>query len=171
MQINILDKTSNFNSSSKTSNLLSQNQNEEYRRKFLWHGFGVFSLGCIAPIFIPFYTNPRGGLSAHSLGVMLGLLLMAVGLAIPYAVVTQLRGKLIYWFFVASAYTGLTIQVFAAIFGLTQSFVVTAKGYPGGVFWMEILATVGLRVISVLILLGAFMMMFGLSKAKGNIST
>ena len=170
MQIDTSEQTINFNSSPTAPNLLSQNQSEEYRRRFLWHGFSLFALGCIAPLFIPFYANPRGGLSAHTLGVMLGLLLMAVGMAIPYARVTQLRAKLTFWFFVASAYTGLTIQVFAAIFGLTQSFVVTAKGYPGGPFWMEILATVGLRAVSVFILLGAFMMMFSLSQAKGNTS-
>lgn len=168
MQIDTSAQTSNFNSSPTVPNLLSQNQSEEYRRRFLWHGFSLFVLGCIAPLFIPFYANPRGGLSAHTLGVTTGLLLMAVGMAIPYASMTQLRAKLTFWFFVPSAYTGLTIQVFAAIFGLTQSFVVTAKGYPGGQFWMEILATVGLRSISVFTLLGAFMMMFSLSQAKGN---
>ena len=170
MQVNTFDQTNNPNPSSTTPNLLSQFQIEEYRRRFLWHGFSIFSLGCIAPLFIPFYTNPRGGLSAHTLGVMLGLLTMAVGMAIPYGCFTQLRTKLLFWFFVPSAYTGLTIQVFAAIFGLTQSFVVTAKGYPGGVFWMEILATIGLRTVSVFILLGAFIMMHGLNKAKGNTS-
>lgn len=166
MQVNISDQNKNLDSSSPTPNFLSQFQSEEYRRRFLWHGFSVFSLGCIAPLFIPFYTNPRGGLSAHTLGIMSGLLDIAVGMAIPYGCFTQLRAKLLFWFFVPCGYTGLTIQVFAAIFGLTQSFVVTAEGYPGGMFWMEILATVGLRVISVLILCGAFIMMSGLSKAK-----
>ncbi len=171
MQVNISDQTNNLNSSSPTPNLLSQFQSGEYRRRFLWHGFSVFALGCIAPLFIPFYTNPRGGLSAHTLGIMSGLLSMAVGMAIPYGCFTQLRAKLLFWFFVPSSYAGLIIQVFAAIFGLTQSFTVTAKGYPGGVLWMEILATVGLRTVSVFILLGAFIMMSGLSKAKGNTSS
>lgn len=171
MQVNTSDQannSNNLNSSSPTPNLLSEFESGEYRRRFLWHGFSVFSLGCIAPLFIPFYTNPRGGLSAHTLGVMSGLLSMAVGMAIPYGCFTQLRAKLLFWFFVPSSYAGLIIQVSAAIFGLTQSFTVTGKGYPGGVLWMETLATIGLRVVSVLILSGALIMMSGLSKAKGN---
>lgn len=112
MQMDKLEQTSSLNSSPTQINVLSQSQSGDYRRRFLWHGFSVFALGCIAPLFIPFYTNPRGGLSAHTLGIMLGLLLMAVGMTIPYARLTQLRAKLAFWFFVASAYTGLMKKVF-----------------------------------------------------------
>jgi len=168
MKVETVEILNNFDSQQISKTLLNQYESEQYRLSFLWHGFFVFVLGCIAPIFIPLYANPRGGLSAHTLGLMLGIFLICIGLTIPYAQFTKRRAELAFWFFVVSAYSGYTIQVFAAIFGLTQSFVVTARGYTGGLFWMEIAATIGLRLISLFTLAGCFLVLYSLRQAQIN---
>ncbi|MBW4491194.1 MAG: hypothetical protein KME12_25840 [Trichocoleus desertorum ATA4-8-CV12] len=48
------------------------------QRRFLWHGFFLFFVGCIIPLFIPLYSNPRAGLAAHTIGLTLGLFASAV---------------------------------------------------------------------------------------------
>lgn len=164
------ERTYDFKPQQIAAPLLNEPQIEEYKRRYLWHGFFVFVLGCIAPIFIPVYTNPRGGLAAHTLGVLIGIFLMCVGLTMPHIQLTKRWAELSFWLFVVSAYSGLTIQVFAAVFGLTQSFSVTARGYSGGPLWMEITATVGLRVISLFTLLGCFIILFALRRAKADSS-
>jgi hydroxylaminobenzene mutase len=171
MKVETFESPYQLNSQQIAVPLLDKHQSEEYRRRCLWHGFFVFVLGCLAPIFIPVYTNPRGGLSAHTLGMMLGIFLICVGLTIPHAQLSKRRAEVTFWLFVVSAYTGYTIQVFAAAFGLTQSFVVTARGYSGGPFWMEIAATLGLRMISVFTLVGCFNILLGLRRPKVDTSS
>lgn len=171
MTFQTFEKLDDRHSQKIAAPILNRDWQQDYIHKFLWQGFFVFILGCVAPMFMSMYINPRAGLAAHSLGLMMGTFIICAGLAIPYTQLSKRLAELTFWLFMVSAYTGLTIQVLAASFGLTQSFPITAKGYSGGPLWMELSATVASRVISVLTLLGCFIFLYGLRKAKVDSSS
>lgn len=146
---------------------LTRDQVQEYRRTYLWHGFFLFVLGCVIPMFIDLYTNPRAALSAHTLGILMGTFLICVGLAFPYI---EFSAKWLadwaFWLLVVSSYSGITIQVMAAVFGLIKTFAITGKGYPGGPQWMEISVDITAKVISSFTLVACFIILYGLRRVK-----
>jgi hypothetical protein len=171
MTVKILKNPDDRYSQKIATPILDRDWQQEYIHKFLWQGFFTFVLGCVIPIFMSLYINPRAGLAGHSLGVMMGIFIICAGLAIPHTQLSKRLVGLTFWLFVVSGYTGLTIQVLAALFGLTQSFPITGKGYLGGPLWMEIFATVASRLISLLTLLGCFIFLYGLRKIKVDSSS
>ncbi len=150
---------------------LVKNEIEEYRHKYLWHGFFLFFIGCIIPLFIPLYISPRAGLAAHNVAVTIGTFFISLGVALPYIKFSSWLAKVTYWLLLLSAYFGLAGQFSAAVFGLTKSFVVTGKGSPGNVEWMEIGVDIVLKVISSFTLLACVIILFGLRRVKVDSSS
>ncbi|MBW4491001.1 MAG: hypothetical protein KME12_24835 [Trichocoleus desertorum ATA4-8-CV12] len=168
MKIEPIEKNERFSWLHRSQTFLGKTQIEEYRRRYLWHGFFLFFLGCIIPCSINIYTNPRAALSAHSLGLMLGTFFISLGVAVPYIQFSRWSAKVTLWLLVVSAYIGLSIQFMAATFGLTRSFLITAKGFPGGPFWMEVSVDIAAKLISVFTLLACVIILFGLRRTNAD---
>ena len=56
------------------------NKQAQQSRQLLFLGMLLFLLGLITGLIVPFFKNPRMGLSAHLEGVMNGMFLMILGL-------------------------------------------------------------------------------------------
>lgn len=168
MQVNIFEIPKQVNWQEITRTQLNEEERQEYRRRFLWHGFLLFILACITITFFPLYTNPNAALAAHKIGLMLGIFFMSVGLAFPYLQFSKLLALLTFWLLIVTAYVGLGGQVLAAIFGLTKGFPFSGVGAPGGSLWMEIGVDIANKSISVLLLLACGFILFGLRRIKGN---
>ncbi len=168
MKVNTFEIPKQFNWQQITAPLLNEEQRQEYRRRFLWHGFLLFVLACITITFFPLYTNPNAALSAHKIGLMLGIFFMSVGLAFPYIQFSRLLAFLTFWLLIVTAYVGLGGQVLAAIFGLTKGFPFSGIGAPGGPVWMEIGTDIANKTISGFLLLACGFILFGLRRIKGN---
>ena len=52
---------------------------DDSRRRLIWHGMFLFSLGLLTGFMETKFTNPRMGLAAHLEGVMNGTFLIALG--------------------------------------------------------------------------------------------
>ena len=151
--------------------LLDQYQLKEYRRRFLWHGFFLFFLGCIIPLFIPWYSNPRAGLAAHTIGLTLGMFLICVGLALPYIRFSRLLAKATFWLLIISSYVGLGAQVLGAVIGLTKTLLITANGFPEGPFWIEISVEIAVKIITSFVFFACIIILFSLRRVKVDSSS
>lgn len=168
MQVNIFEIPNQINWQGITRLQLDEEEKHDYRRRFLWHGFLLFVLACIIITFFPLYSNPNAALSAHKIGLMLGIFFMSVGLAFPYFQFSRLLATLTFWLLLVTAYVGLGGQVLAAIFGLTKGFPFSGIGATGGPLWMENGIDIANKTISVLLLLACGFILFGLRRIKGN---
>jgi (hydroxyamino)benzene mutase len=147
---------------------LDENFVNEYKRRFLWHGFFLCFLGFIVPLFMPFYANPRTGLATHLLGITSGLFLMGVGLTLPYLKISQWIAKVKFWLLLVSSYIGLVAEFLGALFGLKNVFIVTGKDSLGGALWLEIGVEVSIKTITAFILVSCLIILFGLRRIKEN---
>lgn len=166
MKVETVEILNDFDSQQISKTLLNQYEIEEYRRSFLWHGFFLFFLGCIIPLFIPLYTNPRAGLAAHTIGLSLGTFLICVGLALPYIQLSKLLAKVTFWFLLLSSYVGLGSQVLGAAIGLTKTLLITAKGFPQGPLWIETSVEIAVKVITSFVFFACIIILFGLRRVK-----
>lgn len=147
---------------------LANKEIEEYRRKYFWHGFLLFTLACVTPIFHSLYINPSAALAAHDIGLMVGIFLICIGLILTYVQLSKLLAFLTFWFIVISAYVGFGSELLAAIFGLTRSFMYSAKGLPEKAIWLELIVDSANKAISVFILSACVIILFNLRRAKLN---
>lgn len=150
---------------------LEKNELNEYRHKYLWHGFFTFFLGCIIPLFLPLYISPRAGLAAHNVAITSGTFFISLGVALPYIQLSRWSAKVMYWLLLLGAYFGLAGQYSAAVFGLKKSFIITGKGSPGNAEWMEIGVDIMLKVISSFTLLACVIILLGLRRVKFDSSS
>ena len=143
-------------------------ESEDLKRRLLWHGIFLCTIGFIAGLFIPLYVNPRAGLATHLLGITEGLFLAVVGLCYPQLKLSFGIAKANFWMLIISAYVGFVGELLGAIFGLTRIFIITAKGLPEANALMETIVEISIKGISVLLILSCFITLFGLSHKQKN---
>jgi hydroxylaminobenzene mutase len=151
-----------------TDECLEENFVNQYRRRFLWHGFFLCFLGFIVPLFMPLYANPRTGLATHLLGITSGLFLIGVALSLPYLRIPQWIAKVKFWLLLISSYVGLVAEWLGALFGLKKVFIITGEGYTGGTLWMETGVEVAIKTITIFILVSCFIILFGLRRFEDD---
>lgn len=145
-------------------------QSQDFKRKLLWHGIFICTLGFISGLFIPLYANPRAGLATHAIAVTQGMFLAIIGIAYPQLRLSLWVARLTYWLLLISAYVGLLGQLLAAVFGLSRMFLITAKGLPEGIPWMETSVEISTKTVSNFLLVACFIILFGLRKTKTDSS-
>ncbi|BAZ41887.1 hydroxylaminobenzene mutase HabB [Calothrix sp. NIES-4101] len=147
-------------------------ESEDFKRRLLWHGILLCTIGFIAGFFIPLYVNPRAGLATHLLGITEGLFLAVIGLCYPQLKLSFRLAKANFWMLVISAYVGITGEFLGATFGLTRVFVVTAQGLPETNKLMETIVEISIKSISILVILSCLITLYGLSyKHKDSASS
>lgn len=149
--------------------LLNKLESEDFKRRLLWHGICLCTIGFIAGLFIPLYVNPRAGLATHLLGITEGLFLAVVGLCYPQLKLPLGLAKANFWMLVISAYVGIAGEFSGAIFGLTRVFIITAKGLPEANLLMETIVEISIKGISALVILSCLITLFGLSRKQNNL--
>ena len=145
-------------------------QSEILKRRLLWHGILLCTLGFIVGLFIPLYSNPRAGLSTHLLGITQGLFLAIIGFCYPELKLPLWLARLNFWMLVISAYLGMIGEFLGATFGLNRMLVVTAMGLPESTPWLETSIEIVIKGISIFVLLSCFIILFGLRQTKNNSS-
>ncbi|CAN5271510.1 hypothetical protein BH10PSE9_BH10PSE9_23070 [soil metagenome] len=117
-------------------------------RRVVGGGFFLILLALLGGVAAPFMTNPRLGVGAHTLGVLGGLVLIAIGLARPAFVLERYlwRALLVFWF--TAAYTNWANTMLAGLTGSRRLTPIAGAGTVGApaaetiVFWFYVLVGV-----------------------------
>lgn len=97
------------------------------------HGFILILLALIGGFFLPAMTVPRLGLSAHTIGVLSGVLLIAIGAIWPIFELSSRQLKVMYWGWVYSSYANWLGCLVGAFTGAGKMTPIAASGAQGGV--------------------------------------
>lgn len=157
--------SSESSSLDENSTLMSPIESEILKRRLLWHGIFICTLGFIIGLFIPLYTNPRAGLATHVIGITEGLFIIAIGFCYQEVKLQLWVAKLNFWLLLVSGYCGLLGEFLGATFGVNRILVITAMGLPESYAWLETSVEIVTKTISVFIFLSCFIILYGL---RGN---
>lgn len=95
------------------------------------HGFILIALALVFGIFIPSMEVPRLGLSAHTIGVLSGILLIALGAIWQQFSLSERQLLIMYWAWLYSSYVNWLGCLIGAIFGAGNTTPVASGGYVG----------------------------------------
>jgi len=133
-------------------------------RSLIRWGFVLFLLSLATGFAVPMLKSPRLGLSAHSIGVMSGLMLIAVGVIWDKLNIGAAGRRVLYWLWVAMGVGNWAGTLAAAYFGGSQLMPIAGGGQtaaPAG----EMLVTIVIIAVSVISVAAVSMVLWGL---RGN---
>lgn len=131
------------------------------------HGFILIALALVFALFIPAMEIPRLGLSAHTIGVLSGVLLIAIGAVWQQFFLSRGQRLLMYWAWLYSSYVNWLACLFGAIFGAGNMTPVASNSYSGAPA-MEILVSILLMSVAVSSLLAVGLSIWGLRSGSGG---
>jgi len=125
------------------------------------HGFVLILLALISGLFIQAMPIPRLGLSAHTIGILSGVLLLAIGAVWPSFVLSVRQKRLMYWSWVYSSYMNWLGCLLGAVTGAGRSTPIASDGVVGAPVAD---AVVGMMLLTVVIasFIAAGLSIFGL---------
>ncbi len=95
------------------------------------HGFILIALALVSGFFIPSMEVPRLGLSAHTIGVLSGVLLIALGAVWQQFSLSAGQLSIMYWAWLYSSYVNWLGCLIGAIFGAGNATPVASGDYVG----------------------------------------
>ena len=95
------------------------------------HGFVLFLLSLIGGLFIPAMAIPRLGLSAHTIGVLSGVLLIAVGAIWQHFQLSNSQGVWLKWSWLYSSYINWFACMVGAFLGAGKMTPIASAGLVG----------------------------------------
>ena len=96
------------------------------------HGFILILLALVGGLFLPSMAVPRLGLSAHTIGVLSGVLLIAIGAIWPIFALSSRQLQVMYWGWVYSSYANWLGCLVGAFTGAGKMTPIAASGAQGG---------------------------------------
>jgi (hydroxyamino)benzene mutase len=100
--------------------------------RLLQIGVALFLFTSFEGFVIPYLVAPRLGLSAHSLGALLGVLLLALGLLWPKLNLGAKASRIAFWFLIYSSLAILAAYLLAGSWGAGNSTMPLAAGTAHG---------------------------------------
>ena len=132
------------------------------------HGFILIALALIFGVFIPSMEVPRLGLSAHTIGVLSGVLLIALGAVWQQFSLSARQLLILYWAWPYSSYVNWLGCLIGAIFGAGNTTPVASGDYVGTPA-IEIVVTILLMSVAISSLVAVGLAIWGLrAKREGN---
>jgi hydroxylaminobenzene mutase len=110
------------------------------------HGLVLIALALIFGIFIPSMEVPRLGLSAHTIGVLSGVLLIALGAVWQQFSLSARQLLVMYWAWLYSSYANWLGSLVGAIFGAGNTTPVASGDYVGTPIIENIVTTILMSV-------------------------
>jgi hydroxylaminobenzene mutase len=95
------------------------------------HGFILMLLALISGLFIPAMAIPRLGLSAHTIGILSGALLIAIGAVWPQFGLSDRQRIVMYWSWLYSSYMNWLGCLVGAVLGAGRMTPVASAGAVG----------------------------------------
>ena len=95
------------------------------------HGFVLILLALVSGLFVQAMPIPRLGLSAHTIGILSGALLIAMGAVWPLFVLSARQQQLMYWSWLYSSYVNWFACLLGAVAGAGKTTPVASAGAVG----------------------------------------
>ena len=130
-------------------------------RKIIRHGFVLILLALITGFLIPTTEIPRLGLSAHTIGILSGALLIAIGAVWPLFNLGSGQSASMYWCWVYSSYANWLGCLVGAFTGAGRMTPISSAGREAGDA-AEIVVAVLLVSVAITALVGASLAIWGL---------
>lgn len=125
----------------------------------------LFLLGLLTGFGVPFYANPRMGLTSHLEGVLNGMFLLVLGLLVERL---RLSARALAWLRAIAIYgtcVNWAVTLLAAIWGAGLAMPIAGGGRQGTPA-QELLIVVGLATLSLAMLGTTGFVLFGLRRAR-----
>lgn len=100
-------------------------------RSLVRHGFILILLALVSGLFVQAMPIPRLGLSAHTIGLLSGALLIAIGAVWPMFVLSLRQSAVLYGAWLYASYINWLGCLLGAIFGAGKATPVAAAGVVG----------------------------------------
>ena len=138
---------------------------ENQRRFLISAGVLLFLLALVTGMIMPWLANIRMGLSAHLVGLIGGLFLIAIGAIWPMQNLPGIWSGVALRLAVFSLYLNLCTTVFAAAFSTNRLTPLAGSGRLADA-WKENVVTGGLTLSSVAMVSFCVLLLWGLRRAK-----
>lgn len=125
-------------------------------------GILLFLLALLVGLAVPAFAVPRLGLSAHLLGIMQGMFLIIAGLLWAKLRLTRSMSRLGFCLVVYGCFAAWTANVLAGAWGAGNSMLPIAAGQARGSALQEGIITVCLRTAAVSLITAATVIAWGL---------
>ena len=126
-------------------------------------GILLFLLALITGMIFPSLANPRMGLSAHLVGLLGGLFLVALGAIWPEKDLPPSLDTAVFWLVILGAYGNLCTTFLAATFGTNRLTPLAGSGHLAQ-DWQENIVTTGLIASSVAMVTVCVLVLWGLQR-------
>lgn len=110
------------------------------------HGFVLILLALVFGLFVQVMPIPRLGLSAHTIGILSGALLIAIGAVWPLFTLSSRQQQVMYWSWLYSSYVNWLGCLVGAIAGAGKATPIASAGAVGPA---AVEAVVGIMLVSV----------------------
>lgn len=125
------------------------------------HGFILILLALLGGVLAPFMVNPRLGVGAHTLGVLGGLVLIAIGATKPVFVLDGRLWVALRAFWMTAAYANWGNTMIAGITGSSHLTPIAGAG-TSGTYLAEAFVFVVYVIVGVTSVIGTAIAVFGL---------
>jgi len=128
-------------------------------------GVGLFLLALITGMIFPVLANPRMGLSAHLVGLLGGLFLVALGVIWPEKDLPPSLDTAAFYLVIFGAYGNLVTTFLAATFATNRLTPLAGSGHLA-LSWQENIVTAGLVLSSIAMVSVCLLVLWGLRRAR-----
>lgn len=132
--------------------------------RLLQAGILLFLLALLVGIAIPLFAVPRLGLSTHLLGIMQGLFLMVTGILWPRLKLTRTASRVAFWLALYGCVAAWMANLLAGIWGAGNSMLPMAAGQAHGSVLQEAIIATALRTAAVSLIAAAVLILWGLRR-------
>ena len=136
---------------------------ENRRRHLFSAGILLFLLALMTGMIFPMLANPRMGLSAHLVGLLGGLFLVALGVIWPEKDLPRRLDTAAFYLVIFGTYTNLCTTFLAAAFATNRLTPLAGSGHPARA-WQENIVTFGLVSSSVAMVTVCVLVLWGLHR-------
>ncbi len=105
--------------------------------RLLQVGVALFLVTSLEGFAIPYFTEPRLGLSVHTLSALQGVFLLTLGLLWPRLNLGSIASRIAFWFLIYSAFAIVAAYLIAGIWGAGNSTMPLAAGIAHGSAFQE----------------------------------
>ena len=139
--------------------------------RLLQLGVLLFLVALLIGLAVPLFAVPRLALSVHLLGLMQGLFLLAAGLLWPRLHFTPTQSIAAFWLLAYGCVAAWTANLLGAFWGAGNSIVPIAAGAARGTNVQESVIVVLLRSGGAALIIGTALLLWGLRGAGRESST
>jgi len=135
------------------------------RHNLFFAGVLLFLLALITGMIFPSLANPRMGLSAHLVGLLGGLFLIALGLIWSEKDLSPSLDAAAFYLVIFGTYCNLCTTFLAATFATNRLTPLAGSGHPAA-SWQEDLVTTGLVLSSIAMVTVCVLVLWGLHRRR-----